>query len=221
MFTRTPKRQFTLRSLFVIMAVASLCSVYASNRIARHRRAIVALRAARAIVLFNYQETSGDFDPSLHPSAPSWLRRWISDDYLGSIVFVRIRPDSINADLLQAIAAVGTVKHLTLSGAALSQPMVEAIAPMESLTTLSLDGANIDDSMVGPIAKLPRLEYLDLSDTHITNASLAALRRSLRLRELDVSGTYVTVDCVRSLRAWNQRLDVNFAYAKEVGHSDY
>jgi hypothetical protein len=216
MFHRLVGGQFTLKLMLLVVAFASVCAAFVSSHIDRQRRALAALRDAHAVVLFDYQETSGDFDPSLRPSAPAWLRRSVGEDYLGSIVLVRVRPESVNDDLLRAIGAVGTIKHLMLSGARLSQSSADAIASMKSLRSLSLDGTDASDSGVATIATLPRLEYLDLSDTLVTNATLAALNGRQHLRELDLSGTYVTAECVTSFCQTNPSVDVNFAYARRA-----
>lgn len=212
---RMPARaQFTIRSL--LLAVAAVCVVAAclSGRMARQRHALEALRGAHAMVLFDDQRAGGDFDPSRRGSSHALAQRFIADT-CRTIVLVRVAGGSVDAHLLRALAAAGTVEHLSLSQAHLSEPATEAIASMRTLISLCLDGTDADDAAVVKIARLPCLEYLDLSDTKITDASLLQLLRNRHLRELDVSGTSVTKEGVARCRDANERIDVTFAYRKQ------
>jgi Leucine-rich repeat (LRR) protein len=94
---------------------------------------------------------------------------------------------------LTKLTTLEKLKHLDLSGAAITSNGLKTLASLRNLQRLSLwNVKGIDDSAASYLAALGNLTSLDLSNTAVGDQTLARLARLPSLRRLYVSETQVT-----------------------------
>ncbi|HET6884344.1 MAG TPA: M56 family metallopeptidase [Pirellulales bacterium] len=93
------------------------------------------------------------------------------------------------------------LEWLDLSGTAVTDKGLAALTNLKNLEIVSFDGTPITDAGVAYLAKLPRLGALGLSGTAIGDAGLEHLRNSTSLSSLRLKGTRVTDAGIVALKA--------------------
>lgn len=106
------------------------------------------------------------------------------------------------------IAAMESLRDLSLYACDVGDQEIRAIAKMTNLTDLSITDCPLSDEGLRWLATLNALEYLDVSGTDITGDGIAHLQSLNRLQELVLSNTYVTDDDLVKLPRSLQHLDL-------------
>lgn len=120
--------QFTLRATFFATALFSMWVAILAHRAHRQRDAVAKIEALGGIVYYHHQDVSRNiwaqsvgadqlqFDQSLKPSAPRWLRELLGDDWFRDVVVVDL--SNTNVDDAQMLEL-----HTALPQAAISAPL--------------------------------------------------------------------------------------------------
>src|SRR6266850_1441364 len=102
---------------------------------------------------------------------------------------------------LAKLTTLERLKHLDLSGAAITANGLKTLASLRNLQRLSLwNVKGIDDSAASSLAALANLTSLDLSNTAVGDETLARLAKLSNLRHLYVSETKVTQEGLAAFR---------------------
>jgi hypothetical protein len=166
--------QFRLRTLFVVMVLASVgLSFFAKCQQAwRQREAVAAIRAMKGTCLYDYQAAGFVFAPAETDRAPARLRMVLGDDFVSRVVLVHL-PDKAGLGHLDAFP---------------------------HLAGLSFHDAPITDADMRLFKRFPHLEFVDLSNTQVSDAGLEPLRDLTQLESLMLYGTRVTAEGQQSLQ---------------------
>jgi hypothetical protein len=196
---RTPKArrrsfQFSLRTLIVVMLLASIgMSWIAVNvqRAQRRRNAVEAIVGAGGYVTYEYDNRG---EPE--PPEPVWLRNMLGDDFFAAVNTISFATRSG----VEHLVAFPELKALILSGTRVTDADLEYVNGLTELRGLLLEGTSVTDVGLEHVKGLTQLRELDLSSTQVTDAGLEHLKRFSNLRQLNLDGTRVTPDGIVKLK---------------------
>jgi hypothetical protein len=223
---RFPK-SFSLRALLLIFAILTSLVAYCAHRVRSQRCAVEALRAAGAIVVYDYVvDRSGTVisDQDAQPP-PSVLRNLFGTDFVddvGQVVVMRGKQFG-NRDIAhigylpklwslyaadsavddQAIANLPVfpeMRHLNLVRCTQFGPA--GLAPFRcslKMEVLSVSGSRIDDASLACLRGMPNLKSLDISDTRVTSRGMAELAGLKSLTTVLLNGVSIDDDSLRHL----------------------
>jgi hypothetical protein len=180
--TLAPKRRwfkfsFSLRTLFVVVTALGCWLGIEADRALKQRRAVEMVRNLGGMVGYRYQRiATSNWDPSVEPWAPQWLRQTLGEDYFVSVFEVYLahygNPVDPPLDVLQR----------------LSDDDIARLAGLRRLERLDLAKAPVTAQGLAHLAGLQDLEYLDLRDTIITDQHLEQVGRLRHLKDLRLGG---------------------------------
>ena len=109
------------------------------------------------------------------------------------------------------LASLKKLRHLDVSGSAITGNGVKTIAAFHELRRLSLwNVKSLDDAAAAPLETLTNLTSLDLSNTPVGDDTLRRLAKLPNLRRLYVSETNVTAGAVAAFRAAHPAIVVSW-----------
>jgi serine/threonine protein kinase len=117
------------------------------------------------------------------------------------IVEVSFRGRQIDADDLQHLATIPSLRSLNLSLTNTINDDLHIVGTMTELRELRLNQTAVTDQGLSEILPLTNLELLELRDSAITDKGLAAVRQMPSLRKLVLVGTKITDEGVQQLMA--------------------
>jgi len=202
----TPKRtwfQFRLRTLFVLVAVASFpCAWLASMLHMKYRERNVVAHILRVggHVQYAWEKDigrgSGHVSEAIRgePPGPQWIRKLLGDDFVTTVSRVTFRQKGINDSALADLDLEGLPQ---LSGLALNGPLItdRSLARLQGITklqSLDLSGTQVTDVGLMHLRPLKRLEFLALNETQVTDAGLAQLGTLMSLQHIELTATRLT-----------------------------
>lgn len=171
------KRTFTLRTLFIVVALICIWLGYETNQARRQRAAVRWVVEAGGRVGYDYQRNMKNKSVASSDAAPGpgWLRNLIGDEYFQDVVEVDFanKRDFKPNDL-------------------------KWLAEFPKLDTVNLNFSNIDDDGLAHLAHLARLKavYLEKCDG-VTDVGLSHLAKLRRLESLSLLATRCSDDGVR------------------------
>jgi hypothetical protein len=201
MSAKTPRRwlQFSLRTLFVAVALLALFIGHWAERARRQREALEAIADLGARVKFDWQALESDafFVSELSTSGdggPHWLQQWIGREYFETPVgiYLELTWRDIARDELRWLKALSQLQTLNLDSEHVTNSALEPVGQLKSLKVLCLDGANVDQDGLQHITTLTQLEYLRLGGDKVTDPCLVHVGRLTHLRTLHMFCPNVT-----------------------------
>lgn len=166
-----PKRRwfrFSLQALLVLVTILCIWLGFTVNAARRQREAVEVIRKAGGMVRYNYtpgpkrgilSELNPDPSP---PLAPTWLRRWLGDDYFCSIVGVAF-DGNVDTDTLRELTKLPKLTWVQIMRAdRFKASEVESLGELSSLRELSLNCREIDGPSIALLAKLKQLRILKI-----------------------------------------------------------
>jgi hypothetical protein len=198
----TPKRrwaQFRLRTLFVLVAIATVPCVWLSWRVQakrRDREAISEIENLGGGVLYDWQRDRmtrlADFDDAENDAPGArWLRKLLGDDFFAAVSLVSVPVDIADAQLVHVEVLTG-LNSLELHGPQLTDAGLEHLKGLKRLESLTLDNTGVTDAGLEHLKGLTRLESLRLNYTAVTDAGLEHVKELTSLKELMLCDTRVT-----------------------------
>ncbi len=165
--------RFTLRTLLALLTVVGIWLGMERNRAVRQHRAVETVRKYGGMVGYRHQRTEPlNWDASLQPWAPGWLRKTVGDDYFVSVFAVYLanygNPIDPPLDVL----------------ARLTDDDFGCLGDLDGLKRLDLAAAPVTAKQLESLANAPRIQSLDLRDTVITDEHLEQLGRFRNLKDL-------------------------------------
>jgi hypothetical protein len=184
--TTTPKPrrrwyQFRLRTLLVLMVLASIgLSWFAvkMRKARRQREAVAAITKCGGMVRFDY----GYRDSATQPPGPAWLRSLLGDDFFTDAIAVWIFSD----DDAEALRGLPELQELSMDSDAISDAALAYLSGIPRLRELSLVDAQITDSGLANLGKTPLIQRLWLDNTALTDAGIEHLGGLTDLRYLSL-----------------------------------
>jgi hypothetical protein len=203
--------RFSLRTLLVLMTVLCVWLGFKVNAARRQKEAVLAIREAGAMILFDYQLTpvpgskQKKFDATRSPPAPVWLRKLLGDESFGNVTIVQLHtldlpgpPGRLDLSLLQNLP---TLASLVVRSDELCDNDLVKIGGLRSLKLLSLDARHLTDEGLAHLQSLTELGSLDLGfSSNITDAGLRSLRGLKKLTNLVIVRSAVTDEGVREFQ---------------------
>jgi hypothetical protein len=147
--------QFRLRTLFVLMVLASIgLSWFAvkMQQAKRQREAVEAIKSASGWVCYDFEWDGQDMIPDAVPQTPAWLRESLGDDFFSTVVWAEVSDDAIDH-----LKALPQLQHLSFLPAV--PPSVDRTAYIQGLSQLT---------------------WLDLSYSEVTDDRLRVLNTTAR-----------------------------------------
>lgn len=106
----------------------------------------------------------------------------------------------LNPEVMNWIAAQSDLESLSLEHTSVNFDQLRRLAALSSLESLSLSNSTLDDDAALAISSLTNLSNLDLSYTKITDAGLVNLSPLRQIKKLDLSGCAVVGGGLASLQ---------------------
>lgn len=177
------------------MFFTGLCCVLLgvfTNRVARQKRAIAAIREVYGNVYYDFHESRPyALDTSRTSGFPFWLLKCFGEDAFHNVIAVDLDSPRANDAILAEVRRLPAVRRLFISGTTITSDGLEVLKDMPSLRQLYIQGA-IDDESMEYVAAIPQLEVLDIQDARVTDTGLLHLSGNLKLRRLAIFNTDVT-----------------------------
>lgn len=197
----SPRRwfQFGLRTMIVLVLVASLPCAWVAHRLQhkRHERAAVAALRASGIngksgvtVWYHSQHSSVG-----HPLGPKRLRTILGDDFLDSVTAVRFDGDPADGDadsLFANLRYLNDIQELEVHSLCVSDEAMQPIPMLKKLSKLTLGQTRVTDKGVKELARLSNLTNLHISGGRLTDAGINQLTTLQALTCLEIPGAEIT-----------------------------
>ena len=213
--------RFTLRWVFVVVALLSIWLGIRVNRAAKLRRALDEFSVG-----FGYK--GEQFQP------PRWAEDLIGREYFLKVdrwdvditaygmkhggpneealavlegiplKFLEVSGDervaTVTDTAIHHIAQIDTLESLHIWHCQLTTDALEKLTKLKRLEALWLNSKHLTDEHLRPIASLKNLDDLTLNDTQITDDGLRIVRQLPRLKKLNLERTPITDDGLDVLR---------------------
>lgn len=160
-------------------------------------------------VVFNYELDDNRKYVGGELTAPSWLRKMLTDDFFRELVAVECNGRAFTDKDVGNLADLASVEVLILNVKYIPEPEEESpmtdhgvalLKEQPDLESLYLIGTNVTDDGLKHLSHMSRLEHLCLDGLQITDAGLEHLRTISNLEFLSLRHTNVTDEGVAKLR---------------------
>lgn len=190
-------RQFSLRTLLVIVTVFGVWLGRVVENARDQRIATESILQVRGQVKYDYQIRG-----EIEPPGPKWLRRLIGDDYFCTVVEATFDFEPPRADdhALRYINRLRHLRSLDLQETQITDAGLAHLEGLDSLRRLNLERTAVTGAGLQHISRLRQLEWLCLRNARATNCGMA-LSQMTHLTHLDLTHTGVTDDDARHLRS--------------------
>jgi len=200
----TPKSrrwfQFSLRTLLVVMLLASMALGWVTAKMQqakRQREAVAALQDFAGGFGYDYQRSK-----IREILAPSWLRGLLGDDFFGNVDDLCV--GGVTDREMVHIASFHRLKVLRLVSCDITDAGLAQIKGITQLEELDVPSTQITDTGLEHLTGMNQLRRLGIGETQITDAGLKHLKGMSQLQDLYLSGTKVTDAGLENLRGLSQ-----------------
>lgn len=176
-----PKRrwcQYSLRTLLVLMLLASIGMSWVSVKVRPQWEAANAIKERGAYVGWD------------EPSEPRWLRSLLGDDFFKNVIFVSFQ--SATDPEMKHLKALSQLQGVSLYKSQVTDAGLENLKGLRKLRELDLNFTQITGSGLEHLKGLSQLQKLMMRVTPVTDAGLEHLKGLARLELLWLEGTKVT-----------------------------
>ncbi len=178
-------RQFTLRTLLVLVTIAAVASYYLQTEIlpARQQRlAVEAILEGGGRVSYVGADSGGGLtkntkNPAKHIPAGTWWTKLLGEDPRQRVKFVSV--GSVEDYPLGTLQTV-------LSRWRDSDDLLQYVSDLRGLETLDAMGGKVTDAGLAQLGVLPDLKSLHLRHAYLSREGLSALRRMPKLQTLEM-----------------------------------
>jgi len=239
--------QFSLRTLLLVVLVASLGLSWLAVSMQRAKRqadALAAVRQTGAAIWFAHElKPSGGIAPGAEPPGPRWLRRLLGDDLFIRVHSIDFKDVSVDDAGLEPLGRIFSLERLFLRDAHVTDAGLVHLAPLTGLKGLELNspfailiddrkprvivevrkpkdrGPPITDAGLELLRNMKRLEVLRLRGTNVTDSVLKHLKGMPKLRTLDLGATRVTDAALETIADLTnlEELGLDFTQVTDAG----
>ncbi len=197
-------RQFSIRTLLLLVVVASIaCSWFAvRTKVAkRQRAAVAAIEAGGGYVAYDYEyDGEGYAKKGAKLPGPAWLRNRLGIDFFADVVAVMCLRETGREAVAKHLGDFPKLRSLDLASMeSVTDSDLAAIDKLRHLERILLDSRNISDVLLARISHAKNMNYLALPDCNITDAGTEHLRHLTRLQELGLNGREITDSSLANL----------------------
>lgn len=181
--------RFTLRKLFVFVALVAVLAAFVGTRLIdarRQRDAVRELTSRGWDLMYDWQVTPEEDGPA-HPSwfGETILRAKFGDDFSDRIVTVSIGneniPDDDDLSLLRNLSHLQTVSIVPWKSKVTNEG-IKQLAGSKNLRRLLVSNCAIDDACIPALLSMEKLNFLYLRNTQITDEGIHEIRTELECR---------------------------------------
>lgn len=209
-----PKRrwfQYSLRTLFLLVTIFAIWLGFTVHRVNRQRDAVAAIREMGGWIRYDFQISSGKFDPKAQSSIPNWLLRFVGYDFFHDVVEVNLvynddGPQRLNNPNviyvpLKCLGGLPRLKALFLYDAQATDQGLAHVGRLKHLEKLYMwDASEVSDIGVQHLRNLSHLKDLHINNSNITDEALRIFGGLTRLETLSLQGNCFTDRGLKSLR---------------------
>ncbi len=191
--TDQPRRwrfRITLRALMVVVLVVGGLLAWKANRARSQRRAVAAIKAAKGMVLYDFQydllNQVPKTKPNKEPSGPKWLRKLLGDEYFQEVTMVQL-PEPVTTDLMSDLATLDRAVFLVINISKFNKKSFDQLTSMPDLQGLSITQSAVSDETLAELARAKRLKRLWITGANgVTDSGMSALANLPDLRSLTI-----------------------------------
>jgi hypothetical protein len=174
--------QYSLRTLLIIVLLASVGMSYIAVTIQHQRSEYIAARAIN------------DAESGRVMFTPTWLGGVLHDGSLVTVYDVELFRGSVDDATWARVRSFSGLQQLRLDDTKITDASLRNLEGLKHLQGLWLGGTGVTDAGILHLRGLSKLRDLDLNSTRVTDTGLAALRGLSELRNLSLVGTRITDD---------------------------
>lgn len=191
--------QFSLRSFFLAVTAFAIWFGPRAENARRQRVARQALEKIGDNIIYEHQlprRGNGAIDYRAIPPGPTWLRRWLGQDFFDRIVDARIDYSSGTLGetdtALAGLRRLPYLRSLALGGSLdLTDDSLMRLASLTKLRSLSLTHVRVTPDGLAHLEQLKALETLMIQDAPLVDAIPPVLRGLVNLKNLQLNGTRI------------------------------
>jgi hypothetical protein len=181
----------------VVIIALSLAFAWIAHRAKVKREAVAAiLKEGRGSVYYDWQYQNGrPRVKEITPKGPKWLRNLLGPELFDTVVYVTLRGEKLDDDLMEQVSKLDQVEWLIvtgLSGEKLTSLGMSKIGSLHQLQRLLIQGPLDSSGFLAGLAGTPKLRVLWLTQAIPTDADMANIGTMTDLEELRVDGSNVT-----------------------------
>ena len=202
-------RQFSLRTLLIVVTLASLplaAYVWLRSAAQRQARAVAELRQMGATVQYSFEPAPAAAPGAKAPAAKApppetafqrWARRNLGSDFAHHVDSIAMGSAAHTGDpqqwraFFQHASQLRGVKVLEIRGATIGEDDLARPPFLETLERLVVDRSLATDAAMLPLSRARQLRALELGDTPIGDRALEAINAP-RLQELVLRRTMIS-----------------------------
>ena len=188
--------QFSLRTLLVLVLLASVGMSWLAvrmQRAKRQREAVEEIRRLGGEVMYDHKWIApGSSIPNPEAPGPAWLRKLLGDDFFASVTWVALGEPEMRATGLEYLTWMPQFPELYPHRTQVTDAALEHLKGFTKLRTLYLVGTEVTDAALERLKGLTHLQELFLGDAQVTDAGLVHLKGLTQLETLDLISTEVT-----------------------------
>lgn len=186
--------RFSLRALFILLAIAGVWLGLVTKQARRQRNAVRAVAETGGSITYAHHRNSATTG-NQSPPGPVWLRTLIGDDCFFEVVAVSwAGKRDLQPAELKWLADFPSLDTVNLNFSNVTDEGLAHLANVRRLKNIELEKcAGVTDMGLSHLAKLPHIEHLALMATSCTDEGVCKVVPKLsRLTYLDVAGIPVT-----------------------------
>jgi hypothetical protein len=182
--TRRRWLQFSLRTLMVLVLLASVAMSWLAvkmQRAKRQREAANRIVKLGGSVTYDYEvDASGQRIPNTNAPGPTWLRRLLGQDFFADVVQANLDSTEVTDAELEFLNGLPRLRWLNLFNTQVTDAGLKHLEPLGYLQRLELGGASqITDAGLEHLEGLHELWAVYLGGTQVTEEGEKRLQQAL------------------------------------------
>jgi hypothetical protein len=186
--------QYSLRSLLLVMLLASIGMSWVAVRMQRARRqkdAVEEITNLGGEVMYDYEVQANRRFPLAQPPGPAWLRSLLGEDFFATVVHAYPTASVTDANL-EHLKTLTQLRLLVIEGGQITDAGLEHLKGLTGLRVLSISGTQVTDAGLVHLTGLTQLRTLCVNEPRVTDAGFVHLEGLTELQVLELPATQIT-----------------------------